>query len=115
MGISEHWYPSAKCVMLRRSMGHYLGVYLGLDDVLGDLQHARRRGDLGRLALLAYCEVRRWARQAGESELAASSLALITDSPPPSRSEFLHRVDRLIVELEAARERLTAQFSSPND
>ena len=98
--------------MLPRSMGNYLGVYLGLDDVLGDLQYARRRGDLGRLALLAYCEVRRWARQAGEPELAASSLALITDSPPPTRSEFLHRVDDLIQELEEARERLTAQVRS---
>jgi len=98
--------------MLLCSMAHHLGVYLGLDDVLGDLQHARRQGDLGRLALLAYCEVRRWARQAGEPELAASSLALITDSPPPTRSEFLHRVDGLIAELEEARERLTAQGRS---
>lgn len=94
-------------------MDDSLRVCLGLDDVLGELQHARRRGDLGRLALLAYCEVRRWARQAGEPELAASSLALITDSPPPSRVEFLRRVDVLIAELEATRERLTAQVRSP--
>jgi GMP synthase-like glutamine amidotransferase len=98
--------------MLRRSMGDYLRVYLDLDDVLGDLQHARRRGDLGRLALLAYCEVRRWARQAGEPDLAASSLALITESPSPTRSEFLHRVDDLIEDLEQTRERLTAQVRS---
>ena len=98
--------------MLRRSMGNYLNVYLGLDDVLGDLQHARRQGDLGRLALLAYCEVRRWARQAGEAELAARSLALITESPPPTRSEFLHKVDDLIAELEGTRQRLTAQIQS---
>jgi hypothetical protein len=93
-------------------MSHPLGVYLGLDDVLGDLQHARRRGDLGRLALLAYCEVRRWARQAGEPELAASSLALVTDNPPPTRSEFLHRVDDLIEELEETRKRLAEQHRS---
>jgi hypothetical protein len=98
--------------MLRCSMSHPLGVYLGLDDVLGDLQHARRRGDLGRLALLAYCEVRRWARQAGEPELAASSLALVTDNPPPTRSEFLHRVDDLIEELEETRKRLAEQHRS---
>jgi hypothetical protein len=98
--------------MLRRSMGNYLGVYPGLDDLLGDLKYARRQGDLGRLALLAYCEVRRWARQAREAELAASSLALITDSPPPTRSEFLYRVDGLIAELEEARERLNAQAGS---
>jgi hypothetical protein len=98
--------------MLRRSMVDHLGVYLGLDDVLGELQYARRRGDLGRLALLAYCEVRRWARQAGESELAASSLALVTENPLPTRSEFLHRVDELIAELEVARARLTEQARS---
>jgi hypothetical protein len=95
--------------MLLCSMGEYLGVYLGLDDVLGELQYARRRGDLGRLALLAYCEVRRWARQAGEPKLAASSLALVTDNPLPTRSEFLHRVDDLIADLEVARARLTEQ------
>ena len=97
--------------MLRRSMADYLRLYLDLDDVLGDLQHARRQGDLGRLALLAYCEVRRWARQAGEPRLAASSLALITDNPAPSRSEFLRRVDDLIAELEAVRTRLSAPHS----
>jgi hypothetical protein len=98
--------------MLRCNMDNYLGICLGLDDVLGDLQHARRQGDLGRLALLAYCEVRRWARQAGEPTLAARSLALITDDPPPTRAVFLHRVDDLIAELEVARERLTAQVRS---
>jgi GMP synthase-like glutamine amidotransferase len=81
---------------------------LGLEDVLGDLQHARRRGDLGRLALLAYCEVRRWARHAGEVELADHSLALITDNPHATRDEFLHKVDDLIKELEGVRHRLSA-------
>ena len=98
--------------MLRCNMGNYLGIYLGLDDLLGGLQHARRQGDLGRLALLAYCEVRRWARQAGEPELAARSLALITENPPPTRSDFLRRVDDLIAELEGTRERLNSQVRS---
>jgi hypothetical protein len=93
-------------------MKDHLRLCLDLDDVLGNLQHARRQGDLGRLALLAYCEVRRWARQAGESELAESSLALITDDPAPSRSEFLSRVDDLIRQLEAVRTRLTATHST---
>ena len=92
-------------------MSDYRRVYLELDDVLGNLQHARRQSDLGRLALLAYCEVRRWARQAGEPGIAASSLALITDHPAPSRSEFLRRVDDLIAELEAVRRRLTVPHS----
>jgi len=77
----------------------------GLEDLLGDLWHARRRGDLGRLALLVYCEVRRWARQAGERDLAQRAAALMIDSPSASREEFLARVDRLVAELEAAHAR----------
>lgn len=85
---------------------------LGLEDLLGDLQHARRSGDLGRLALLAYCEVRRWARLAGEQGLAEHSSELIIHSPHASREEFLMEVDELIVELEQARSRLPAARSA---
>jgi hypothetical protein len=81
---------------------------LGLDDLLGDLRYARKRDDLGRIALLVYCEVRRWARQAGEQRLAARSSALITQSPHPDRARFLAEVDELIAELERAH----ARFSS---
>jgi hypothetical protein len=79
---------------------------LDLEDVLGDLQHARRTGDIGRLALLAYCEVRRWARQAGEQSLADHSLELITENPHGTRAEFLGKVDELIAELERVRDKL---------
>jgi len=79
---------------------------LKLEDVLVDLLHARRSGDLGRLALLSYCEVRRWARLAGESDLAAHSSELMTEQPHATRDEFLQRVDCLIAELEGVRERL---------
>jgi len=81
-------------------------VKLRLDDVLGDLQHARRTGNIGRLALLAYCEVRRWARTAGEQELAEHSSALVMKSPHSTRDEFLSGVDSLIEELQSARSRL---------
>lgn len=80
-----------------------LQLQLGLDDLLGDLRHARKRGDLGRLALLAYCEVRRWARMAGDQQLAEHSSELITHSPHASREEFLAQVDELIGELERVR------------
>jgi len=80
-----------------------LQLQLGLEDLLGDLRYARRRGDLGRLALLLYCEVRRWARLAGEHGLAEHSSELITHCPHASREEFLAQVDDLIVELEKAR------------
>ena len=75
----------------------------GLEDILGDLRFARRKGDLGRLALLAYCEVRRWARAAEVHELAQHSSALVSNFPHASRDEFLAAVDELIAELEHAR------------
>ena len=65
-----------------------LPLQLGLDDLLGDL-YARRSADLGRLALLAYCEVRRWARMAADQDLAARSSAMITRAPHANREEFL--------------------------
>ena len=80
---------------------------LGLDDLLGDLRFARTRGDLGRLALLSYCEVRRWARMTGNQQLAEHSTEMVTNAPPASREIFLARIDSLIVELENARCALT--------
>lgn len=80
-----------------------------LEDLLGDLQHARRSGDLSRLALLAYCEVRRWARQAGEQALAERSTELITQSPPASRAAFMAQVDVLISDLEQVHSRVVSQ------
>ena len=79
-----------------------LHLQLGLDDLLGDLRYARRSGDLGRLALLLYCEVRRWARMAGEHQLAEHSSELFLHCPHTGREEFLAQVDDLIVELENA-------------
>ena len=81
-------------------------LQLGLEDLLGEMYFARRSGDLGRLALLAYCEVRRWARVAGEQVLADQSSGLIHNSPHADRDEFMARVDALIVELEHARARV---------
>ncbi|WP_144290114.1 hypothetical protein [Ideonella sp. A 288] len=78
---------------------------VGLEDLLGDLWHARRQGDMGRLALLLYCEVRRWARLAGEQALAQQASALMVEGPLTGREEFLAKVDRLIGELEAAHRR----------
>lgn len=90
--------------MLHRNMiARSVPLQLGLEDLLGDLHHARRRQDLGRLAWLAYCEVRRWARMAGEDALAAHCSGLITHTPHTSREDFLAEVDALIFELEQAR------------
>ena len=72
----------------------------GLEDILLDLRSARSGGDLGRLALLAYCEVRRWAREADLQVLARHSSALVNNFPYASRDKFLAAMDELIVELE---------------
>ena len=84
-----------------------VSLQLGLEDLLGDLQFARRSGDLGRLALLAYCEVQRWARVAGEQELAKHSSEVISHIPHASREEFRAEVDELIVELKQAQFRIS--------
>ena len=89
--------------MLHCNMNVSAPLQLSLDDILADLQYARRRGDLGRLALIAYCEVRRWARQAGETDVAEHAAAMVTEVPHPSREAFLEQVDQLIFELERTR------------
>jgi hypothetical protein len=83
-----------------------LPLQVGLEDLLGDLTYARRRGDMGRLAWLAYCEIRRWARVAGEQELAKHSSELMTSAPQANREAFMAQIDELIAELEQARARL---------
>ena len=90
--------------MLRCNMNNSMS--LGLDDLLSDLQSARRVGDLGKLALIAYCDVRCWARQAGEFDVAERSTAMFTEEPHASRDAFLDQVDQLIDELQRARSRL---------
>lgn len=79
---------------------------LDLEDILGSLRYARRTNDLGRLALLTFCEVRRWARMAHQDGLAARATGLFTERPPGSREEFLALVDGVIDELEAIRGQL---------
>lgn len=76
-------------------------LLLGLDDLVADVSHARRREDLGRLALLCYCDLRPWARCAREERLAELTWALNTRAPPGSRALFLQRIDIVIQELEA--------------
>ena len=94
--------------MLHCNMTKSTTLLLGLDDLLAEFRHARRSGDLGRLALIAYCDVRRWARLAGETAIAGRAAAMFTAEPHASREAFLGEVDALMVELEQAQGRLTA-------
>lgn len=89
--------------MLHCNMEPVMTSQRGLEDLLADLQHARRCGDLGRLAFVSYCDVRRWARDAGQQTLAEQATRLITDSPHQTRDDFLNQIDELISALQALR------------
>lgn len=91
--------------MLQCNMTPAPKLRLDLDDLLADLRHARRQGDLGRMALVAFCDVRRWARQAGEREIADLAAAMFSGEPHPSRTAFLDAVDGLIDALTEAQMR----------
>lgn len=87
-----------------------------LDDLLADLYHARKQGDLGRMAFVAYCDVRRWAREEGRNVLAEQAAGLITQSPHQSRDAFLEQIDALISQLEGLQHARpdSATDTSPN-
>ena len=74
-------------------------LLFSLEDLMADLIHARRQGDVGRMALLCYCDVRHWARQAGQAELAQASSQLFTQPIPHDRQSFLNEVDEILDEL----------------
>lgn len=99
--------------MLHCNMKNSTSLQLALDDLIADLRHSRRLGDLGRLALLAYCEVRRWARDAGEPELAEFSSEMMTGSPHTSRESFLDFIDRLTCKLMRIQREATTAPASP--
>ncbi len=90
--------------MLHCTMTTSHSIQLALEDLLADLHHARRNQDLGRLALLAYCEVRGWARQAGKGDIADWATRMFTENPCVSRDEFLAKIDTLIAALELHRQ-----------
>lgn len=90
-------------------------IQLGLEDLLADLHYARRRQELGRLALLAYCEVRSWARQAGRSDIAEVATRMFTETPCVCKEEFLLKIDGLIGTLECHKQsyqKLKPEYSS---
>jgi hypothetical protein len=86
--------------MLHRNMNDSINIQLGLEDLLAELHFARRNDQLGRLALLVYCEVKGWARRAGKSDLADTALRMFSENPCVSRDTFLHGIDNLIATLE---------------
>jgi hypothetical protein len=83
-----------------------MNALLSLHDLVSDIELARRTGDLPRLILLCYCELRPWARWAHERQLAAHASALFSDCPHTDRESFLASVDNLLLEARQVRSRL---------
>ena len=73
---------------------------LALFRLLADLHGARQQEQLGRLALLAFCDVKRWARQAGKTDVADMALRMFAEKPCLSKEDFLHGIDHLITALQ---------------
>jgi hypothetical protein len=86
-------------------------LQLGLQDLIAEFNYARRHGNLGRLALLAYCDARSWGRQAGAYSVVEFSTAMFIDKPQENRDEFLEKIDLLILELERVGLRLSGSRS----
>lgn len=100
-----HWGPDVRLeqanrFMLQCNMASSLNNQLSLEDLLADLRYARRHDQLGRLALLAYCEVKGWARISGRPDLADISLRMFLEKPSVSKMQFLESIDSLIATLE---------------
>ena len=77
-------------------MTQSLNIQHALEDLLADLHFARQHEQLGRLALLAYCDVKRWARQAGKRDVADMALRMFAEQPCLSKADFLQGIDRLV-------------------
>lgn len=81
-------------------MNHPKNTHLLLKDLLADLHFARKHEQLGRLALLAFCDVKRWARLAGKHEVADTALRMFSSIPCINKVDFLQSIDKLIEMLE---------------
>lgn len=88
--------------MLHCTMTPTSQLLLSLEDVVAELHCARRAGDLGRITVLSYSDLKRWARMARNETLAQRSWEFILKCPHRSRDEFLSEADSLIQEAETA-------------
>jgi hypothetical protein len=75
---------------------------LELEDLIGSLEHARRQPDLGRLAFIAYWDVRKWAHRTQRPALAELAAEAVTRRPHPDRDAFLALIDQVISHLRVA-------------
>jgi hypothetical protein len=81
-------------------MTNSIDSQLALEDLLADLNFARKYDQIGRLALLAYCEAKGWARWSGKRDVADKALEMFSQSPYNTKQEFLEDINNLIATLE---------------
>jgi hypothetical protein len=73
---------------------------LALEDLLADLNFALEHDQIGRLALLAYCEAKGWGRWSGKHDVADRALEMFSHCPYNTKQEFLEDINNLIATLE---------------
>ena len=77
-------------------MSDSLTSQFALQNLLEDLQIARENQQLGKLALLAYCDVKRWARQAGRTDVAEQAFRMFSERASISKDDFLREIDAMV-------------------
>jgi hypothetical protein len=105
------WIYPDESDMLQCNMNQEHHLQRCLEDLLADIRQARGAEDPRRLVFLAYCEVRRWAREAGQPALADRVSEIVTGDAPNNRATFMHQIDNLIAELNELHQRLSCNQS----
>jgi hypothetical protein len=100
--------------MLQCNMTHTINTQLVLEDLLAEMQYARKHDELGRLALLAYCDVKGWARRAGKQDVADLALRMFSENPYTTKNSFLQGIDDLIATLQMHEDQYTLSNSRHN-
>ena len=80
-------------------MTHSIDIQLELEDLLANMRFAHKHNELGRLASLAYCDVKGWARRAGKPDVADKTLQMFSQCPHLTKQEFLEDINSLIATL----------------
>ena len=86
--------------MLQCNMSKMTAPDLALEDLIADLRFCRRNEQVGRLAFLAFCDVKAWARTMGNVNVADKVHQMFLETPYQNKDGFLDDIDDLISTLE---------------
>jgi hypothetical protein len=104
--VADLW----QIAMLQCNMATNADLQSTLEDLLAQLWHARRTGDLGRLAHLSSSEVQRWGRGARDDRLVRRAQEFLARCPYSSRDDLTWAIDALIADVEFSHSRLAVDF-----